>query len=425
MSYTEESSMEPPVWWEARVLSIRGEFCKCRFLCGHFADEAIEQEAIRPAQPVCSSSSKPCYTKTVVSLPNDKSHAWFLQNEPRVASDVRHKAGLLSVVVDKTKPVVSLIGSAKAMTNAKMLLELHMKHLVDMARLHAEREALTTRLEEEKERRDTCVRIEFPIDKELIGLVIGKSGKTLADAKKQAGVDVIDIDTRGPRVVVIGPTKESCDAARELLEFVSESVPVEPEQVGWLIGRSGRNFKELQERTRVARLSVDKVTNAITMVGTTSAVEAARLYIDTHLHYLAEFDAEVAESDKLRRELRGIAISSAGGAYRNGPSGTSLAFGAARNGSNKGAKSGGSGRNVMLKNGGRGGSRVAQSAGDGGGGRPTAAHKQAKSTGRSGVTAAESAGRPSTRQVPGGGSRGRDKPAASLVASTAPAGVQL
>ena len=55
----------------------------------------------------------------------------------------------------------------------------------------------------------------------------------------------------GPRVIVIGPTQAAVDAAREMLEFVVERVPVEPEQIGWLIGKGGKNFKELQEKTKV------------------------------------------------------------------------------------------------------------------------------------------------------------------------------
>ena len=35
------------------------------------------------------------------------------------------------------------------------------------------------------------------------------------------------------------------EAARELCEFVVERVAVQQQQIGWLIGKSGSNFKEL------------------------------------------------------------------------------------------------------------------------------------------------------------------------------------
>ena len=148
--------------------------------------------------------------------------------------------------------------------------------------------------------------------KELVGLVVGKGGRTLGDVKQSTGVELIEVDQNGPRVIVIGPTQETVDAAREMLEFVVERVPVEPEQIGWLIGRGGKNFKELQEKTRVTRLNVDKATSTVILVGTATAVAAAQLYIDTHLEYLAEYDKEKAESERLQHQLDALTVSEAG-----------------------------------------------------------------------------------------------------------------
>jgi hypothetical protein len=51
------------------------------------------------------------------------------------------------------------------------------------------------------------------------------------DTQKATGVDRVEVDPSGPRVVIIGPTQEAVDAARELLEFVTVRVDVKPEQV--------------------------------------------------------------------------------------------------------------------------------------------------------------------------------------------------
>jgi predicted RNA-binding protein YlqC (UPF0109 family) len=116
------------------------------------------------------------------------------------------------------------------------------------------------------------------------------------------------VDPDGPRIVIFGPTQESIEAARERLEFVTHRVSVQPEQMGWLIGRNGRNFRELQEKTKVTRLNIDKGSGQVVLVGTKSAVEAALLYMDTHLQYLSQFESEARESEKLRQELRGMAV---------------------------------------------------------------------------------------------------------------------
>ena len=287
--YNDPDSKEEPAWWEAKIVAKKGPFCKVHFLCGSFPDEAVDEELIRPSTAV-GASAKPMYTKQTVPIKDPTLHAWFLQNEATIMTNVREKAQLLAINVEASRPQLKLIGSSKSISMAKMLIELHMKHHNDMERIHADREKLALRLDTEKAKRETGVRIEFPVDKELIGLVVGKNGKNIQDAKRQTGIDVVEVDQSGPRVVIIGPTAESVEAARELLEFVTVKQPVEQQQIGWLIGKGGRNFKELQEKTKVTRLNVDKTTNTIMLVGTATAVAAAQLYIDTHLEYLAEFD---------------------------------------------------------------------------------------------------------------------------------------
>ena len=44
------------------------------------------------------------------------------------------------------------------------------------------------------------------------------------------------------------------------------------------------------------------------LVGTRTAVDSALAYMDTHLQYLSEFEHEARESERLRRELRGITL---------------------------------------------------------------------------------------------------------------------
>ena len=82
------------------------------------------------------------------------------------------------------------------------------------------------------------------------------------------------------------------EAARELCEFVVERVPVQQQQIGWLIGKSGSNFKDLhgdpnphphphpyphpnpkpkpkqdlQSKTRITRLNIDHATSEVALL---------------------------------------------------------------------------------------------------------------------------------------------------------------
>ena len=107
-------------------------------------------------------------------------------NEQRVVSDVVSKSKVLAFEVDRDVHQIKLLGAEKACATAKMLIELHGKHVGDMARVHSEREQLSAKLQHERERLTSSFRLEFPVDKELIGLVVGKGGATVRSAQKAA-----------------------------------------------------------------------------------------------------------------------------------------------------------------------------------------------------------------------------------------------
>eukprot|EP00966_Prymnesium_polylepis_P268619 6205445-Prymnesium_polylepis.1 len=203
-------------WWEAQLKQLKGEFAKVHFHGGSYPDDVVDISNIRGCSSV--TLSKNMYVKHVMPMADPKLRAWFQSNE-RIVDDVRTKSGLLALVFEQSGKAsqLKLIGSDKAISTAKMLLELHIKHQGDMQRIANERQQLATKLESEKEKLSLGCRVEFPITKDVIGLVVGKGGKNIVDTQKATGVDRVEVDPHGPRVVIIGPTQESVDAAREML----------------------------------------------------------------------------------------------------------------------------------------------------------------------------------------------------------------
>ncbi|KAL3902795.1 MAG: hypothetical protein SGPRY_011922 [Prymnesium sp.] len=296
-------------WWDAEVKQIKGDFTKVHFLGGGYPDDVVDAAVIRACTAPAAAATTNIYVKHVIPLPDNKVRRLF-ETDPRIFEDVRCKSGIIALNMESTakSAQLKLIGVAKATTKAKMLLELHIRHQTDKLRIASERALLATKLEAEKEKVMTGARVEFPISRDVIGLVVGKGGKNIVDTQKATGVDRVEVDPQGPRVIIVGPTQDSVEAARELLEFVTERVDVKPEQIGWLIGRGGKHFKEMQEKTKVSRINLDKTLGQVVLVGTRTSVEAAMLYMETHLQYLPEFENETQESDKLRQELRNISI---------------------------------------------------------------------------------------------------------------------
>ena len=91
---------------------------------------------------------------------------------------------------------IRILGTEKAIANAKMLIELHGKHVSDMQRVYSEREQLSAKLQQERDRLTTGCRLDFPIERELIGLVVGKNGATIQAARKATGVHRVEVSRR-------------------------------------------------------------------------------------------------------------------------------------------------------------------------------------------------------------------------------------
>ena len=142
--------------------------------CGNYPDDVVDIDTLRAAAP--KTISKTLYAKHIMSLSDAKLRDWFT-TQTKLIDDVRVKSQLLALVVDTSPKIAQLrlIGSEKSIAKAKMLLELHIKHQSEMHRISNERSMLSTKLEAEREKLSSGYRVEFPITRDVIGLVVGKA----------------------------------------------------------------------------------------------------------------------------------------------------------------------------------------------------------------------------------------------------------
>ena len=150
-----------------------------RFLAG--GDSIVESLRIRPAFSrgvVASGPASAPLAKQTLKL-SDGLLAWWVLNEARVVADVMPKSQLLAMGLDAKAKAMTLFGTEKAIATAKMLVDIHSKHQGDIQKRLHEREQLASKLQVEREKKLKAQghRVEFGINKEVIGLVVGKSGK--------------------------------------------------------------------------------------------------------------------------------------------------------------------------------------------------------------------------------------------------------
>ena len=71
-------------------------------------------------------------------------------------------------------------------------------------------------------------------------------GANLARARRLAGIMSVEIE--GHQVCVIAETQGDAEAARDVLEYMRQSVPIEPRNRPLLIGRAGKNIRDIQAK---------------------------------------------------------------------------------------------------------------------------------------------------------------------------------
>lgn len=153
-----------------------------------------------------------------------------------------------------------------------------------------EKEKLAQQLQEQRKKVESGYRVEFPIEKDLVGLAVGKKGANIRRVKEEAGrtikvyiswliecvlgVDVIKVNDEDEVVIIIGKDEDCVNQvcayylaqeingkltsvqARAMLEFIRIDYDVPDGFSGLLIGKKGENINRLAEKSGCSRMKV-------------------------------------------------------------------------------------------------------------------------------------------------------------------------
>ncbi|CAJ1394721.1 unnamed protein product [Effrenium voratum] len=319
LSATESS---PSGWALGKVKSIKNSFYFITFDPTQKGkqDLIVEKTALRR-----SSAEQPLDLSTVQRklLPIDSDlHVWIRsQDSSGCLSHVQHKCNLLvanctNVEMGSTQdPEVLLIGGERAVHLATMLLEqIHFKYQIEMQRFHEQREHLMERLNVAKQWHSAQSQQVFEVDQAMVGRIIGKKGENIKDIRDRHNVAIWIEDPRGNsnncRVTVSGQTDESVSAARDELEFITVSIPVEQESVGWILGKGYQTISAIARKTELHHARYDDKSKTLELCGLRHQVEDAKLLISVHQEYLPVYQDMDEEQNAIQMsfdQLDGVA----------------------------------------------------------------------------------------------------------------------
>lgn len=217
--------------------------------------------------------------------------------------------GVGAVTFPEPGNVVSLHGDVLAdVDRAALLVEAVLDHRV---RIHA-RLAVKERLDAERAKIqaeiDAGLRCEFPVQRSLMGMVMGHNGSRIDAATRACAVDRIVVDRDNLMIRIVASDPAEVRKAREMLEIRQEVVAAKEDRVRRaLIGKGGVTITDIQRRSGAMSIDVDHDNGVVKIMGTGSATQAAKILIESHIATMADLDAAAGDLEQLRHEMGALA----------------------------------------------------------------------------------------------------------------------
>jgi len=123
-------------------------------------------------------------------------------------------------------------------------------------------------------------------------------------------VDVDGQGADMPKTVrILGKTMEAVEKAREELELLRVEYEVEEELVGWILGKGGKDIQELSQKAGLSYAPrLNEAGTALELCGLESSIENAKLLLDAQIEYFDIYQEMALQNDEIQRSFEALEV---------------------------------------------------------------------------------------------------------------------